>query len=187
MARTWGAGDAMVEYRPMTEVLDVQLAEGPYGEESDPQIHSASQRRELPAPNGNALWGRTVTLRVQAPSSWWKQAAHYFPDILWLRSRPEEPDDQRRLRQEDFEHPVPEKFLAHLNQLAQEQRRSTLAAQMPGSFLRQALVHTNLETVATILHERGHYRHGHWYLFCDAIRTIDALRPFLNPPKEATP
>lgn len=175
----------MIEYPAMIEILEVELTDGPHEGASAQQLGSAEQREALPDHDGSLLWSMTLTLGIQGPGSWWRQASSYFPEVLWLRARPEEPDHLRRLRQDDFEQAVPEKFLEHLNELARQQQRAALAAQLPGSFLRKGMVQTNLETLADILHERGHYRHGHWFLFCEAIRGMTPLARYLQAPEEA--
>jgi hypothetical protein len=98
---------------------------------------------------------------------------------MWLRSRPAVPDHERVLLQEDFEAPIPERLLDYLNSLATGDTRSVLKAQLPESFLRSGVIHTNMETILTVLRERGHYSSGHWHLFCHGLREMESLQPLL--------
>ena len=164
--------------------LEVMLQSGPHGLEQARTLHDTAARNGRGRGGGFMLWNVTLTLQIFAPDSWWRQARQYFPEVLWLRSRseskPDEPDSARRLSQADFENPVPQRLLDHLNALASEGTRAALKAQLPESFLRSGVVHTNMETILTILRERGHYNAGHWHLFCAAVRGMDGLQTFMQ-------
>ncbi len=160
-------------------LLEVELTDGPHGLDHARSLRAATGRTESSQRNGVVLWNVTLTLTVRAPDAWWNQARQYFPEVMWLRSRPDIPDDSRALLQEDFENPIPERLLEYLNSLADAGTRSVLKAQLPESFLRSGVVHTNMETVLTVLRERGHYSSGHWHLFCHAIREMESLQPLL--------
>ena len=69
--------------------------------------------------------------------------------------------------------------LDHLNSLAHGDSRADLHAKLPESFLRSGVVHTNMETILTILRERGHYNSGHWYGFCRSVRGMESLAPLI--------
>ncbi|MFO8043160.1 MAG: hypothetical protein R6U25_08165 [Alkalispirochaeta sp.] len=161
------------------ELLEVALTDGPHGLDHARSLRAVTGRTEPSRRNGVVLWDVTLTLTVRAPDSWWKQAHQYFPDVLWMRSRSDVPDDQRLLLQEDFENPIPEGLLEHLNSIAGHGTRSVLKAQLPESFLRSGVIHTNMETVLTVLRERSHYSAGHWHLFCRGIREMESIQPLL--------
>ncbi|MEX2445215.1 MAG: hypothetical protein WD492_16545 [Alkalispirochaeta sp.] len=160
-------------------VLEVELTDGPHGLDHARSLRAVTGRTDPSRRNGVVLWNVTLTLTVRAPDSWWNQARQYFPNVMWLRSRSDVPDDQRALLQDDFENPVPVRLLEYLNSLASSDTRSVLKAQLPESFLRSGVIHTNMETVLTVLRERGHYNSGHWHLFCHGLRGMESLQPLL--------
>lgn len=165
------------------ERLHVTLEEGPHGTSQGEHLREAGARG-TGSRQGLLLWNITVTLKILAPESWWKQARQYFPDTFWMRRRPSESDDHRRLTQDDFETPVPAALLEHLNALAGAGDRDTLRSRLPESFIRVAIVHTNVDTLATILDQRGHYDRGHWHLFCSQILDHPELSPFFGEREE---
>jgi hypothetical protein len=160
--------------------LEVTLQDGPHGLPPSYAPSGIGDRRDRAAHEGVALWEITLTLMIRGPESWWKQAGPYFREIVWLRSRPEQGDDQRQLTQDDFEDELPSSFLEHLNTLISGGNRSSLKTMLPDSFIRTGIVQTNMETLATILKERGHYDAGHWKDFCSRLREMEETGRILN-------
>jgi len=161
-------------------VLEISIHDGPNGPQRPQSAAGIADRREYTAVDTIALWEITVTLMIRGPELWWKQAGKYFPEIVWLRARPGSNDDERCLEQSDFEDPVPEGILSHLNGLIESGNREALQAQLPDSFLRTGLTHTTMETLATILRERGHYNGGHWHEFCRRLGEIPKIYQVLE-------
>lgn len=160
--------------------LEVTLEEGPHGLVQARSLHTVAGRDERFHRNGIMLWNVTLTLKILAPDSWWHQAHQYFPDVLWLRSAKNTEDEGRKIRQTDFETDVPDGYLAYLNDLITQGARDALQAQLPESFLRSGIVHTNMETILTILHERRHYQTGHWAIFCQTVTAMESLAPLIE-------
>jgi hypothetical protein len=160
--------------------LEVTLEEGPHGLVQARTLHPVGERNERFHRNGIMLWNVTVTLRILAPDPWWHQARQYFPDVLWLRSDENSGGEERMIRQSDFETEVPEGYLEYLNELISKGSREALQAQLPESFLRSAIVQTNMETILTILHERRQYQTGHWAIFCQTITGMESLAPLIE-------
>ncbi|MFP4153930.1 MAG: hypothetical protein ACLFR8_06885 [Alkalispirochaeta sp.] len=161
-------------------VLEITLHDGPNGPQRSEHAVGIAGRNGYTAFNKIALWEITVTLMIRGPESWWKQARKYFPEIVWLRARPGSDGEERRLEQADFEEIVPAGILAHLNGLIESGNREALQTQLPDSFLRTGLTHTTMETLATILRERGHYNGGHWYEFCRRLGEIPKIYQLLD-------
>ncbi|SIP96734.1 hypothetical protein SAMN05920897_10220 [Alkalispirochaeta americana] len=152
-------------------IMEVTLQDGP----RTVQVPANSQELALrKGPGGVArpdLWLSSVALQIRAPESWWNQARAYFPEVLWLRSRPDKDETgERRLTQEDFETPLPEGVIQALNNYILCGDRSSLRAQLPANFIRVGVVQTNLAIVADLFRERGHYNDGHWASFCRILR-----------------
>lgn len=169
--------------------LEVKLHSGPVIPERSPQLSEFGGGREAfrsvsIGETEHHAWLVTLTLEIVGPELWWKQASPYFPEIVWLRARPEASETERRLTQGDFEEPVPQRLLQQLNDYIAAGDRVTLRSRLPESFLRRAVVHTNLQTLYTIQRERGHYEHGHWHLFCRGVESISELSTLLTHDKE---
>lgn len=163
-------------------IMEISITEGPRVTEALPDT-PALRRRDLANGDKRAdLWCVTLSLDIRAPLSWWKQAKHYLTDVFWLRARPEEQQDARRPQQEDFEQPVPEAVLDYLNGLVDAADRTALQSNLPESFVRRGVTHTNLAVVRGILDERGHYNEGHWAVFCRFVHGEPRLKQFLLSP-----
>ena len=162
--------------------MEISIQDGLHGPKI-PDTRTGIERRKAYVTHQDvALWQITLTLHIRAPESWWKQAQHYFPEIVWIRGRPDSEDSSRRLKQNDFEDEVADSVLAHLNSLIESNNREALLIQLPNSFLRTGLVHTNMDVILRIDRERSHYNAGHWYEFCRRIRTLREIeRVFAFP------
>ncbi len=159
-------------------IMDVILQDGPRPVEISPEPDALAQRSGAGDNNTPRLWLVTVTLEIRAPVSWWKQARGYFSEVLWIRARPdEEAAGERRFGTRDFEEPVPEAVLDHLNRLVETGARSSLQSRLPASFIRRGVVHTNLSVLRDIMRERGHYNDGHWASFCRFLRNDPVFDP----------
>ncbi|POQ98520.1 hypothetical protein AU468_13125 [Alkalispirochaeta sphaeroplastigenens] len=169
-------------------IMDVILQDGPRTIKIPDNTREISLRSNQGEAAQSSLWLSAVTLQIRAPESWWNQARAYFPEVLWLRTRPDTAeDDQRRLTQEDFEAPLPEGVIANLNACIEQKDRSSLRAQLPASFIRTGVVQTNLAVLCDLFRERGHYNDGHWAGFCRILRDEPCLSRAFDQEKGEKP
>lgn len=168
----------MLDYREMR--LEVALHDGIHTAPSSGRPTAIVKRHNHTAHNGVALWEITLTLKIRGPESWWKQAHKYFPEIVWLRNRPDIDDETRQLTADDFEDAIPQSVIAHLNNLSATGNREALRLQLPNSFIRTGLAHTTMATLTQIDRERRHYSSGHWLEFCERLHEIPEIVSILD-------
>ncbi|TVR73030.1 MAG: hypothetical protein EA427_02625 [Spirochaetaceae bacterium] len=156
-------------------IMELSITDGPRTIETLPDSPALLRRGTTEQDQSAGLWFVTLSMEIRAPVSWWKQAQHYFQEILWVRSRPEDDPEGRQLQQNDFEQPVPEAVLDHLNQMVASGDRTALHSSLPDSFVRRGVTHTNLAVLRDIITQRGHYDQGHWAVFCRFLRNEQRL------------
>ena len=124
----------------------------------------------------------TVTLDVTAPRGWWQKA-----DTYRLSTKQSESTmhtiTKRPLEQSDFEAPIYNHTLDHLNGLIEDGMWKEVKAELPEGFLQRRIWKVSYMTLANILVQRRNHRLPQWPYFCrEVLKGVD--HPELLPKME---
>ena len=110
-----------------------------------------------------------VWLDVDAPRYFWQQFDTYRVGVSKQSESTMHTMTARPLRQDDFECPIPEEHLAHLNARIAEKDWQTAKQDMPESFLQRRIVCLNYMSLQRIIRQRRTHRLAEWRIFIHEI------------------
>ncbi len=116
------------------------------------------------------MWLLDVVLDITATNHFWQQITGFMKEIRWVRKDLSE--EGRQITGDDFEGPVPEKLLEHINLYLENEERVKALELLPDNFVKQGLAKCDYKTLREIYHDRRHYRYGDWKILCDVIETL---------------
>jgi len=110
-----------------------------------------------------------VWLDVTAPRYWWQEA-----DTYRLTTKQSESTihslNKKKFSQEDFEKPIPEFYLNHLNELLKDNSNfAQLKNDLPEGYLQRRIWKVSYKTLREILIQRSNHKLAEWKYFCDVI------------------
>lgn len=113
---------------------------------------------------------------VTAPRFWWSEADTYKLATVAQSESTMHTIMHRELVQEDFEAPIPEPYLEHLNSIIKEYRETQdksdflrLKNELPEGFLQRRIWSMNLANMKNIVKQRMHHRLPQWKIVCKAF------------------
>ncbi len=110
-----------------------------------------------------------VWLDMDAPRYFWQQFDTYRIGVTKQSESTMHTMTARLLQQDDFEHPIPEVHLAHLNHLIEEGQWETVKRDLPESFLQRRIVCLNYMTLQRMIRQRNAHRLAEWRIFIDDV------------------
>jgi hypothetical protein len=121
-----------------------------------------------------------VWLDITAPRGWWQHVATYrspedgedgfMPSGITINSQSTMYTlTKRPLAQDDFEMPILQATLDHLNQLIADGDRAAAQNELPEGFLQRRIVCTNYAVLYRMIFQRSHHGKREWRVFCDSV------------------
>ena len=117
--------------------------------------------------NGHNKFLETIVLwlDLSAPRYFWQQFDTYRVGVTKQSESTMHTMVARPLAQRDFEHPIPESYLQHLNQLISEEDWERVKHDLPESFVQRRIVCLNYMALQRIVRQRGKHRLSEWQTF----------------------
>jgi len=109
-----------------------------------------------------------VWIDITASRKWWSQ----FDTYRMVTKQSESTMHtilKQPLTQEDFNSPIPEGWLEHLNQLIGDRKLEELKDLLPEGFLQRRIVCTSYKTLQNIHAQRHTHKLTEWHTFCEKI------------------
>ena len=106
---------------------------------------------------------------IDAPRYFWQQFDTYRIGVTKQSESTMHTMTARPLVQEDFEHPIPEAHLCHLNRLIAEEQWQTVKRDLPESFLQRRIVCLNYMILQRMIRQRKSHRLAEWRIFIDEV------------------
>jgi len=110
-----------------------------------------------------------VWMDVDAPRYFWQQFDTYRIGVTKQSESTMHTMMARALKQDDFEHPIPEAHLHHLNRLISGEQWQTVKCDLPESFLQRRVVCLNYMTLQRMIRQRESHRLAEWRTFIDEV------------------
>jgi len=110
-----------------------------------------------------------VWLDIDAPRYFWQQFDTYRIGVTKQSESTMHTMTARPLQQDDFEHPIPEAHLQHLNALIADQQWQTVKRDLPESFLQRRIVCLNYMILQRMIRQRRSHRLAEWRMFIDEV------------------
>jgi hypothetical protein len=104
-------------------------------------------------------------LDINAPRYFWQQFDTYRIGVTKQSESTMHTITHRPLTQTDFEHPIPEEHLQHLNRCIAQQAWEEAKRDLPESFLQRRIVCTNYITLQRMVRQRTTHRLPEWRRF----------------------
>ena len=110
-----------------------------------------------------------VWMDVDAPRYFWQQFDTYRIGVTKQSESTMHTMTARALQQDDFEHPIPEAHLQHLNTLIADEQWQTAKWDLPESFLQRRIVCLNYMILQRMIRQRRSHRLVEWRTFIDEV------------------
>lgn len=110
-----------------------------------------------------------VWMDVHAPRYFWQQFDTYRVGVTKQSESTMHTLTKRPLSQADFAHPIPERHLAHLNRLVEENAWDRVKQDLPESFLQRRIVCLNYMALQRVLRQRSTHRLAEWSVFTEQV------------------
>ena len=110
-----------------------------------------------------------VWMDMDAPRYFWQQFDTYRVGTTKQSESTMHTVTARPLQQADFEHPLPEVYLQHLNELIAEKKWQSVKQDLPESFLQRRIVCLNYMTLQRMIRQRKTHRLAEWRTFIDEV------------------
>ena len=110
-----------------------------------------------------------VWMDIDAPRYFWQQFDTYRIGVTKQSESTMHTMTTRTLQQDDFEHPIPEAHLQHLNTLIADEQWQTVKWDLPESFLQRRIVCLNYMILQRMIRQRESHRLTEWRNFIDEV------------------
>ena len=110
-----------------------------------------------------------VWMDIDAPRYFWQQFDTYRIGVTKQSESTMHTMTARALQQDDFEHPIPEAHLQHLNKLIADEQWQTAKWDLPESFLQRRIVCLNYMILQRMIRQRESHRLTEWRTFIDEV------------------
>lgn len=168
------------EYGWEQSLLGMGLSFGvtePYGVEDFNQcVAPVAQLREradklarLDGGHNGFLEMNVVYLDITAPRYWSQQFNRYRIGVSRLSASTMHTIMKRHLNQSDFQSPIHQATLDHLNELIDANNFESVKNELPEGFLQRMVVMANYKALRNIIAQRRNHRLTEWQLFVDAV------------------
>lgn len=125
-----------------------------------------------------------VTLDIEAPLYWWKQADTYKIGTTAQSESTMHTLMRGEITQANFEHPIFPETLKHLEGLRQSGDFELLVNELPCGWLQRRILSCNYAVLQNIYNQRRHHKLKEWHIFCDEILS-QVLHPEFIKKEEA--
>ena len=106
-----------------------------------------------------------VWLDIDAPRYFWQQFDTYRVGVSKQSESTMHTMTSRSLQQDDFEHPIPEAYLNHLNRGIAGKEWESVKHDLPESFLQRRIVCLNYMVLQRIVRQRRSHKLTEWQQF----------------------
>lgn len=110
-----------------------------------------------------------VWIDIDAPRFWWSEFDTYRVGVTKQSESTIHTITKRKLYQDDFEKPILDIYLEHLNVLIGKGDIEAIKNALPEGFLQRRIICTNYKALRGILLQRRDHKLSQWHVFCDAI------------------
>lgn len=122
-----------------------------------------------------------VWIEITAPRYWWQQFDTYRVGTTKQSESTEHTLAKKPLTRDDFEHPVSDVIIDHLNDIIAKYNKrgpnrryrrfwyNQMKASLPEGFLQKRMVCTNYKVLANIIHQRKHHTQHEWHQFIEDV------------------
>jgi len=110
-----------------------------------------------------------VWMDIDAPRYFWQQFDTYRIGVTKQSESTMHTMTTRALQQDDFEYPIPEAHLQHLNALIADEQWQTVKRDLPESFLQRRIVCLNYMILQRMIRQRRSHRLAEWRTFIDEV------------------
>ena len=140
------------------------------GDELLDRLHGIAKKL---AHKGNAenkfLRQMSVTLDVEAPIYWWKQADTYKVGTTAQSESTMHTLTRTPITQDRFEHPIFPETLKHLEGLRQSGDFDLLINELSCGWLQRRILTCNYAVLQNIYQQRRHHKLKEWHVFIDSV------------------
>lgn len=119
------------------------------------------------------LESMVVWLDITAPRFWWSQADTYRSGITKQSGSTMHSILKRELTQGDFEQPISDETLKHINLAIFAKFLDTVKNELPEGYLQRRVVCTNYKTLRNMVFQRANHRLKQWHIFIDALKSLE--------------
>ena len=110
-----------------------------------------------------------VWMDIDAPRYFWQQFDTYRIGVTKQSESTMHTMTTRLLQQHDFEHPIPDAHLQHLNTLIADEQWQAVKRDLPESFLQRRIVCLNYMILQRMIRQRKTHRLTEWRTFIDEV------------------
>jgi len=110
-----------------------------------------------------------VWLDMDAPRYFWQQFDTYRIGVSKQSESTMHTMTARPLQQDDFEYPIPDVHLEHLNGLIEQANWEAVKRDLPESFLQRRIVCLNYMILQRMIRQRKTHRLAEWRMFIDEV------------------
>lgn len=110
-----------------------------------------------------------VWMDIDAPRYFWQQFDTYRIGVTKQSQSTMHTMAARPLQQSDFEHPIPNEHLHHLNMLIADEKWQDVKRDLPESFLQRRIVCLNYMSLQRMIRQRRAHRLVEWQIFIDEV------------------
>lgn len=140
-----------------------------YNQDPDRMSNVAEKLRFKGDGHNKYLESIVVWMDMDAPRYFWQQFDTYRIGATKQSESTMHTVTARALQQDDFEHPIPEAHLRHLNGLIAEENWQSVKQDLPESFLQRRVVCLNYMTLQRMIRQRKTHRLAEWRTFIDEV------------------
>ena len=110
-----------------------------------------------------------IWMDVDAPRYFWQQFDTYRIGVSKQSESTMHTMTRRPLEQANFEHPIPDAHLQHLNDLIANERWQAVKRDLPESFLQRRIVCLNYMALQRMIRQRKTHRLAEWHGFIGEV------------------
>ena len=110
-----------------------------------------------------------VWMDIDAPRYFWQQFDTYRIGVTKQSESTMHTMTARSLEQSDFEHPIPQAHLSHLNALIAHEEWQAVKQDLPESFLQRRIVCLNYMILQRMIRQRRSHRLTEWRTFIGEV------------------
>lgn len=134
------------------------------------------------------LESMVVWIDIEAPRFWWSEFDTYRVGTTKQSESTMHTVQKRPLTQDDFEIPIPDLYLKHLNAIRTQCSVAEFKAMLPDGYKQRRVVTTNYKTLRNIIQQRHDHRLPQWEQFCRAVLAqLDHPEMLPNPFEKVKP
>ena len=110
-----------------------------------------------------------VWIDITAPRFFWQQLATYRVGNSWQSESTMYTITKKPLDQTNFEYPIDECVLQHLNDLITKKDLEAVKNVLPEGFLQRRIMSTNYKALRNIVVQRRHHKLQEWHYFVNEV------------------